>query len=116
MACFFATSLASCAWLREPTFKTAHILESRWARCRRSNTTGVVFFPVIAVLAVWQLMFSRDPRWHDRKVVLLQLGAMAADCLLVIAAAYRFQGLFEPWGSYAFQSVDLKTVQQLTAS
>lgn len=114
MACFFATSLASCAWLREPTFKTAHILGIALGTMQAVKYTGVVFFPVIAVLAVWQLMFSRDPAWRNRKVVFIQLWTMATDCLLVIAAAYRFQGLFEPWGGYAFQSVDLKTVQQLT--
>lgn len=114
MACFFATSLACCVWLREPTLKTAHILGIALGTMQAVKYTGVVFFPVIAVLTVWQLLFSRDPTWRNRKAVLLQIGAIATDCLLVIAVAYRFQGLFESWGSYAFQSVDLRTVQQLT--
>lgn len=113
MACFFATSVASCVWLREPSFKTAHVLGIALGTMQAVKYTGVVFFPVIALLTVWHLMFSRDPAWRNRKAVMLQLGAMVAECLLVIAAAYRFQGLFEPWGSYAFQSVDLRTVQQL---
>ena len=114
MACFFATSVASGVWLREPTWKRGLLLGLVLGVMQAVKYTGVVFFPVIALLASWQLVFAVTPAWRNRKHVALQMAASMAVCLIVIAAAYRCQGLFEPWGSYAFQSVDLRTVQQLT--
>lgn len=116
MACFFATSVASALWLSTPTWKRCGVLGVALGAMQTVKYTGVVFFPVIGLLASWQ-MISGNAAWSlsGWKRGIAQLLAIGAICLLVIATAYRFQGLWEPWGSYAFQSADLRTVQELTS-
>lgn len=113
---FFATSVGLARWIAVPNWGRTITLGGLLGLLQAVKYTGVVFFPVVAVLGLWEAIRGRTAEWDTLKWqgATLRAAAILVTCLFSLAACYRFQGLFETWQSFALQSVDLRTLRELT--
>lgn len=116
---FFLLSSAVLSWWSiHPQWKNSIVLGLVIGALQGVKYTGVVFIPTVLIVALgvwWRERHCRTPRFSGGRLVVLLLALMGAS-LVTLAACYRFQGLFERWDSLAFQSVDLRTIHELTVA
>jgi len=113
---FFATSVAMVSWFATPTWGRTVTLGVVLGLMQAVKYTGVVFFPTLAVLVLWQSWRGDSPTWNSLSVKGLagRVGIILGVCLLSLGACYRFQGMFESWESLPLQSVDFRTIREMT--
>lgn len=110
---YVATLYVLCRWQARPGWSASILLGVAMGVAQAIKFTAVLLVPLVLLAAVWRL-------WQDRREGHKRIGPVVgqtllalAISLLVLAATYGFQGLFQPLKSFPFQSADLRTIQKL---
>ncbi|MFO1005312.1 MAG: glycosyltransferase family 39 protein [Planctomycetaceae bacterium] len=112
---FFATSVAMAYWFAAPTWRRTITLGTLLGLLQAVKYTGVVFFPTLVMLTLWQLWRGRSPEWQmlTWKSLIGRVAVILFSCLVSLGACYRFQGLFVPLEAIPLQSVDFCTIREI---
>lgn len=115
---FFATSVAMSCWFSAPSWRRTITLGVMLGLMQAVKYTGVVFFPTLAVLVLWQVWRGRSITWQSMtwKSLIGRLAVIVACCLFSLGACYRFQVMFQSLESVPLQSVDFRTIREVAGS
>lgn len=125
MCGFVATFWALWRWMDRRTWLRAAALGLILGLTQATKFTAILLYPLLLGILLLQFRWRDSSRpadegapFFDRgdgRQICLQLLVIAAVSLATLAAAYRFQGLGRPLGSFAFLSPEMQTVQELFA-
>ena len=112
---FFATSVALASWFAVPSWKRTITLGVLLGLLQAVKYTGVVFFPTLVILVLWQIWRGRSSAWQSVtwKSLIGRLAVILLSCVVSLGASYRFHGMFVPLEDIPLQSVDFRTIREV---
>lgn len=112
---FFATSVALASWFAVPSWRRTITLGMLLGLLQAVKYTGVVFFPTLVILVLWQLWRGRSAAWQSVtwKSLTGRLTVILLSCVVSLGACYRFHGMFVSLEDIPLQSVDFRTIREV---